>query len=172
MLTVPEAARRVHRDPETVRRWIRTGKLRSQKVGTQHLIDEEELDAFVNDDDDEMLPLPEAWRGMEDGAPQPHWGRSIPPPRAGHGRSSWARAPSCRRAPRKAGSPDSRARIWSRRHSCGRKFGHRSTKPRGVERSILQRLFGPTNDSTARRFGRERIGGSGVRRGALPTSWA
>lgn len=40
MITVPEAARRTGRNPETVRRWIREGKLPSQKVGTQHLIDE------------------------------------------------------------------------------------------------------------------------------------
>jgi excisionase family DNA binding protein len=60
MLTVPEAARRVGRNPETVRRWIRGGKLRSQKVGTQHLIDERDLDAMV-DDEYEMLPLPEEW---------------------------------------------------------------------------------------------------------------
>lgn len=44
MLTVPEAARRVGRDPETVRRWIRSGRLPSEKVGTQHLIDEADLD--------------------------------------------------------------------------------------------------------------------------------
>ena len=43
MLTVPEAARRTGRNPETVRRWIREGKLPSRKVGTQHLIDEENL---------------------------------------------------------------------------------------------------------------------------------
>jgi len=43
MLTVPEAARCVGRNPETVRRWIREGKLPSRKVGTQHLIDEENL---------------------------------------------------------------------------------------------------------------------------------
>lgn len=47
MLTVPEAARRVGRDPETVRRWIRSGRLRSQKVGTQHLIDEADLTAVT-----------------------------------------------------------------------------------------------------------------------------
>lgn len=47
MLTVPEAARRVGRDPETVRRWIRSGRLRSQKVGTQHLIEEADLDIIV-----------------------------------------------------------------------------------------------------------------------------
>ena len=39
MLTVPEAARRIGRNPETVRRWIREGKLVAHKVGTQHVID-------------------------------------------------------------------------------------------------------------------------------------
>jgi len=43
MLTVPEAARRTKRDPETVRRWIRSGRLRATKVGTQHMIDEADL---------------------------------------------------------------------------------------------------------------------------------
>jgi len=43
VLTVPEAARRVGRNPETVRRWIREGRLRSQRVGTQYLVDEESL---------------------------------------------------------------------------------------------------------------------------------
>ncbi len=83
MLTVPEAALRVGRDPETVRRWIRSGKLRSKKVGTQHLVDEEELDDLVASDD-EMLPLPEAWQTMSDGRPQPNWVRIIRRSRAGH----------------------------------------------------------------------------------------
>ena len=51
MITVPEAARRVGRNPETIRRWIREGKLRSSRVGTQHLVDENELDAFARDAD-------------------------------------------------------------------------------------------------------------------------
>ncbi len=75
MLTVPEAARRVGRNPETVRRWIREGKLRSQKVGTQHLIDEGELEALGEDDD--MLPLPEHLRFMSDGTPMPNVVRMI-----------------------------------------------------------------------------------------------
>ena len=47
MLTVPEAARRVARNPETIRRWIRQGRLASERVGTQHLVDEHALDALV-----------------------------------------------------------------------------------------------------------------------------
>ena len=45
MLTVPEAARRAGRNPETIRRWIREGKLPASKAGTQHLIDPAALDA-------------------------------------------------------------------------------------------------------------------------------
>ena len=43
MLTVPEAARRAGRHPETIRRWIREGKLRAHKVGTQHVIEPADL---------------------------------------------------------------------------------------------------------------------------------
>lgn len=46
-LTVPEAARRIGRNPETVRRWIRAGKLPAWKVGTQHVIDEDDLTNLV-----------------------------------------------------------------------------------------------------------------------------
>ncbi len=47
MLTVPEAARRARVSAETVRRWIRAGKLSSQKVGTQHLVEERDVDALA-----------------------------------------------------------------------------------------------------------------------------
>lgn len=49
MVTVPEAARRVGRNPETIRRWIREGKLASERVGTQHLVDEEAVDALATE---------------------------------------------------------------------------------------------------------------------------
>jgi len=67
MLTVPEAAKRVGRDPETVRRWIRSGKLASRKVGTQYLVDEHDLDGLV--DGDEELPLPPEWKKTWTGEP-------------------------------------------------------------------------------------------------------
>lgn len=44
MLTVAEAARKAGRNPETVRRWIREGRLRAHKVGTQHVIEADDLD--------------------------------------------------------------------------------------------------------------------------------
>lgn len=83
MLTIPEAAQRVGRHPETVRRWIRSGKLRSRKIGTQHLIDEGELARF-EDDDSKMLGLPESWRIMSNGKPQPNWVKLIRGARESH----------------------------------------------------------------------------------------
>lgn len=47
MLTVPQAAARAGRSAETIRRWIRSGKIAATKVGTQHVIDERDLDAYV-----------------------------------------------------------------------------------------------------------------------------
>lgn len=75
MLTVPEAAERVGRDPETVRRWIRSGKLRAQKIGTQHVIDERDLEAVAGESG--SLPLPQAWQRTWTGEPQPDWLRII-----------------------------------------------------------------------------------------------
>ncbi|MDQ3937851.1 MAG: helix-turn-helix domain-containing protein [Chloroflexota bacterium] len=58
MLTVPEAARRLRKNPETLRRWIREGKLRSTRVGTQHLVDEADLDQLRGGP---ILPAPAGW---------------------------------------------------------------------------------------------------------------
>ncbi len=71
MLTVPEATRRVGRNPETVRRWIRSGLLRAGKVGTQHVIEERDLEQLV--EDVEPIELPEEWKYFEDGTPAPDW---------------------------------------------------------------------------------------------------
>jgi excisionase family DNA binding protein len=83
MLTVPEAARRAGRDPETIRRWIRAGKLRSQKIGTQHLVDERELDQLVDDGvGDELADarVQPTWTGE----PQPDWARIVRRSRGSH----------------------------------------------------------------------------------------
>jgi len=82
MLTVPEAAKRVGRDPETVRRWIRSGKLPARKVGTQHVIEEADLDAVAPAS--ETLALPGELRRFESGRPQPDWVAIIRRSRAAH----------------------------------------------------------------------------------------
>jgi excisionase family DNA binding protein len=69
MLTVPEVAARTGRDPETIRRWIRTGKLRARKIGTQHVVEKRDLDLLLNRD---TLPLPRAWRVTSTREPMPH----------------------------------------------------------------------------------------------------
>jgi excisionase family DNA binding protein len=81
MLTVPEAARRVGRHPETVRRWIREGKLPSRKVGTQHVIDEADLDAFSGSD---TVPLPDEWLRTITGEPMPDVVAAVHRSREGH----------------------------------------------------------------------------------------
>lgn len=68
MLTVPQAARRVRRNPETIRRWIREGRLKARRVGTQHLIEEADLLARVGP---HTLSLPAAWKRTATGEPMP-----------------------------------------------------------------------------------------------------
>ena len=83
MITVPEAAKRAGKDPETIRRWIRSGRLPARKVGTQHVIEETDLDAFL---DDEVLAVPAewGWDRMPDGRPVPNVVRAIRLSRLGH----------------------------------------------------------------------------------------
>ena len=69
-LTVPEAARRVERNPETVRRWIREGKLPARKLGSQHFIEQADLEK-VTRSQSHSLPLPKAWQRTRSGAPMP-----------------------------------------------------------------------------------------------------
>ena len=83
MLTVPEAAKRAGRDPETIRRWIRLGRLRARKVGTQHVIEESDLEATLAEGG-EMLPLPQPWRVTDSGRPMPNVVAAIRRSRQGH----------------------------------------------------------------------------------------
>lgn len=82
MITVPDAARRLGRNPETIRRWIRSGRLRSERIGTQHLVDERDLDQIAGGN--ETLPLPPDLDDTDDGAPQPDWVRLIREERGRH----------------------------------------------------------------------------------------
>jgi excisionase family DNA binding protein len=68
MLTVLEAARRAAKDPETIRRWIRSGRLRAQRIGTQHVIDEDDLLLA----EARMTPLPKGLRKTFWGTPMPN----------------------------------------------------------------------------------------------------
>ncbi len=83
MLTVPEAARRVGRNPETIRRWIREGKLPARKVGTQHILEERDLDAFLDDSSD-RLPIPPEWQQTFWGGPMPDVVAAVRRSRAEH----------------------------------------------------------------------------------------
>jgi excisionase family DNA binding protein len=70
MITVPEAAIRIGRHPETIRRWIRSGRLRSQRVGTQHLVDPADLDVLT---EPATTPVPDAWTIADDGTAVLGW---------------------------------------------------------------------------------------------------
>jgi excisionase family DNA binding protein len=83
MLTVPEAARRAGKNPETIRRWIREGKLRAHKVGTQHVLEEADLVQAMGIQGG-MDPLPVAWRTTSWGGPMPDVVASVRRSRAGH----------------------------------------------------------------------------------------
>jgi excisionase family DNA binding protein len=64
-LTVPEAARRTGRNPETIRRWIWNGRLPSEKVGNQHLVDSAALDALsgaTEAEDEAVRDVAGPWR--------------------------------------------------------------------------------------------------------------
>lgn len=80
MLTVPQAAKRVDRDPETIRRWIRSGRLPARKIGTQHVIEEDDLDALTASG----RQLPDGWTITFTGEPMPDWGALTRDDRAAH----------------------------------------------------------------------------------------
>ncbi len=83
MLTVPEAARRTGRNPETIRRWIREGKLPAHKVGTQHVIEEEDLAEILGAFKDTSA-LPPEWQRTFWGGPMPDVVSAVRRSRAGH----------------------------------------------------------------------------------------
>ena len=83
MLTVPEAARRAGRNPETIRRWIREGKLRARKVGTQHVLEEADLAAALGAFKD-TVELPPEWQRTFWGGAMPDVVAAVRRSRTGH----------------------------------------------------------------------------------------
>ena len=59
MITVSEAAKLAGVGDETVRRWVRTGRLQSRRDGPRLLLFREEVERIVAPT---SLPLPEAWQ--------------------------------------------------------------------------------------------------------------
>jgi excisionase family DNA binding protein len=82
VLTVEEAATRVGRSPDTVRRWIRSGRLAAATEGRRRVIDPADLDA-IRDELYPMLPLPPEWQQLEDGTPAPNWVATVALSRSG-----------------------------------------------------------------------------------------
>jgi excisionase family DNA binding protein len=82
VLTVAQAAERVGRTPETVRRWIRSGRLAATTENGRFLIEPSDLDR-VSDDLYPMLDLPEEWKHFEDGTPVPNWAAAVALDRSG-----------------------------------------------------------------------------------------
>jgi len=72
----------VGRNTETIRRWIRSGRLPSTRVGTQHLVAEADLEEVAGQP--ETLPLPEEWTTLWTGDPQPDWVAIVRRSRSGH----------------------------------------------------------------------------------------
>jgi len=81
MLTVREVATKRGRDPETIRRWSRSGRVRVRALGTQHVIDEEDLKSLFKGD---VLPLPAGWKKTSTGETMPNVVHAVRRSRAGH----------------------------------------------------------------------------------------
>ncbi len=70
MLTIAEAAARSGRGQETVRRWVRQGRLAAHRAGGRLLVHPDELDALLARP---ALDPPAGWSRTSWGARQPDW---------------------------------------------------------------------------------------------------
>jgi excisionase family DNA binding protein len=71
-MTVAEAATHLGQDRETVRNWIRSGRLRAQRIAGRYAIDLSALRAV----EDELFPMaqvPDEWKLGDDGSPALNW---------------------------------------------------------------------------------------------------
>ena len=69
-MTVPEAAQLLERNPKTVRRRIREGKVLAKKLGSQHFLEPADLVRYAVAKST-TLPLPRAWQRTRSGASMP-----------------------------------------------------------------------------------------------------
>ena len=82
LLSVNQAAQRSGRDPETIRRWIRAGKLRAARDGNRHMIEEEEL--ALATEEPRSVGVPKEWETLPSGRPQPDWVKILHRSRSSH----------------------------------------------------------------------------------------
>lgn len=83
VLTIAQAADRVGRNPETIRRWIRSGRLPARRVGQHHAIEDRDL-RMIEDALFPMAELPDEWQVGDDGSPAPNWVAALHRSRSGH----------------------------------------------------------------------------------------
>lgn len=89
LLSVAEAAERAGRRPETVRRWIRAGRLPAVTEHGRHAIAEADLE-LVRGGLYPTLELPHEWQRFEDGEPVPNWVAAVSVGRRGASKSAAA----------------------------------------------------------------------------------
>lgn len=70
MLTIAEAAARSGRGAETIRRWVRSGRLAAHRSGGRLLVHAEDLDALIARPSHD---LPAGWGRTTWGTRQPDW---------------------------------------------------------------------------------------------------
>jgi len=70
VISVSEASRRTGKGEETIRRWVRSGRLPARHDGPRLLVAREDVDALAAP---ASLPLPRTWQATAAGAPQPPW---------------------------------------------------------------------------------------------------
>lgn len=79
MITVAEAARRLNRSTEQVRRYLREGKLRGQRIGNQWFVEERTLAAAdARSRREEQLALLERIRANREAILQRRGGKLLP----------------------------------------------------------------------------------------------
>ena len=81
MIPLPDATHRIGRNPETLRRWVRAGRLPSKRVGTHHLIEEADLMALLKR---ETVRLPRWMTRTATGEPMPDVVAVLRRQRVGH----------------------------------------------------------------------------------------